>query len=97
MTNKEINLKSKQLVVYELKGFFRRPRVTEQKVKFDHDCKTLLTLFAKLAKVNKLPKNSQDIIDWIGQSYQNCEGTFITRKPTALVLDIDHVLDQLVK
>jgi hypothetical protein len=97
MTSKVIKLREKTITVYEPKGFFGKPQITEQKAKFDQDCKTLLTLFAKFAKVNKLPKNSQEIIDWIGQSYKNTEGTFITRKPKAVVLDIDYVLDQMVK
>lgn len=97
MTTKAVTLKDKTIIVWQPGGFFGKPRITEQKRKFDQDCKTLLTLFAKLAKVNKLPKNSQEIIDWVGQSYQNCEKTFITRKPKAVVLDVDHVLDQLVK
>lgn len=97
MTKKIVKLREKEITVYELKGFFGRPKITEQKTKFDQDCKTLLTVFAYLAKANELPKNSQEIIDWIGQSYTNCEATFIKRKPRAIVLDVNYLLEQVVK
>lgn len=96
MTNKTIILKDIIITVYERKGFFGTLKIHEQKLKFDRDCHTLLTLFAKLAKANKLPKNSQEVIDFIGQSYRNCEQTFITRKPRAVVLNIDSVIEQLI-
>lgn len=97
MAKKTITLRDKTITVWQKGGFFGTPKITEEKRKFDQDCKTLLTVFAKLAKANKLPTNAQDIINWIGQSYQNCEATFTSRKPKAVVLDVDYVLDQLVK
>lgn len=97
MERKTVKLKDKNITVWERRGFFGQVHITEQKRKFDQDCKTLLTLFAKLAKANKLPTNAQDIINWIGQSYQNASDCFAQRKQIAVVLDIDDVLDQLVK
>jgi len=97
MTSKTLTLTDKTITVWERKGLFGTLKIHEQKLKFDRDCNTLLTLFAKLAKVNKLPKNSQEVIDWIGQSYRNTEHTFISRKNQAIVLNVDSVIDQLVK
>lgn len=94
---KTVPIKTKTITVFEYKGFFRRPQITEQKTKFDQDCKTLLTLFAKLAKVNKLPKNAEEMIANIAQSYKNTEACFTKRQPKAAVLDVDIVLDELVK
>ena len=97
MTKKVIKLKDKTIKVWERTGFIlQKLQVTEQKQKFDQECKTLLVLFAKLAKANKLPKNSEEIINSINQSYKNCDGTFTKRKPYAVVLDVDDVLNQLV-
>lgn len=97
MTSKTVKLTDKTITVWEREGFFGTLKIHEQKLKFDRDCNTLLTLFAKLAKANKLPKNSQEVIDWIGTSYRNTDHTFITRKNQAVVLDVDKVIDQLVK
>ena len=98
MTNKVIKLTDMTITVWERKGFIlQKLQVTEQKKKYDQDCKTLLVLFAKLAKVNKLPKNSEAIVDAVNQSYTNIDNTFKTRKPLAAVLDVNNVLDQLVK
>lgn len=97
MTNKTVKLTDKTITVWERKGFFGTLKIHEQKLKFDRDCGTLLTIFAKLAKGNKLPKNSQEVIDWIGQSYRNTEQSFITRKNQAVVLNVDSVIEQLVK
>lgn len=97
MTKKTLKLRDKEITVYELKGWFGRPKITEQKNKFDQDCKTLLTLFAKLAKANKLPTNAEEVINWVGQSYKNASDSFAKRKPRVVVLDVDYVLDQLVK
>lgn len=93
---KKIKLTDKTIQVWEVKGFLGGRKITEQKRKFDQDCKTLLTMLAKLAKKNKLPTNADEIINWVGQSYQNCEATFTTKKPNAVVLDVDKVLEQLV-
>lgn len=97
MTKQVIKLTDKTITVWERKGFFGKLIIHEQKLKFDRDCGTVLTLFAKLAVGNKLPKNSQEIIESIAQSYRNTENTFITRKNQAVVLDVDKVIDQLVK
>lgn len=97
MASKKIDLKDTKITVYEIKGWFGRPKITEQKRKFDQDCKTLLTLFAKYARVNKLPANAEELINYIGQSYTNIENTYKTRKPTAVVLDVNNAIDQLLK
>ena len=97
MAKKTITLRDKTITVWRPEGFFGTPHITEEKRKFDQDCKTLLTVFAKLAKANKLPTNAQELINWIAQSYQNCDDTFAIRKPKAVVLDVDYALDQLVK
>lgn len=96
MTKKVITLRDKTIQVYERVGFFGKIRIHEQKTKYDQDCKTVMVLFAKFAAANKLPKNSQEIIEAIAQSYKNCERTFTTRKPFAAVVDVDIILDELV-
>lgn len=97
MIDTTVKLSDKTITVWERRGMFGRLVIHEQKIKFDQDCKTLLTLFAKFAKVNKLPKNSQEIIEAIGASYQNCSDSFVKRKPYVVVVDVDKILNQLIK
>lgn len=94
---KTITIKEKTIKVWERRGLFGGYKISPQKAKFDQDCKTMMIVFAKKAKANKLPANAEEIIAWVNQSYKNCEASFTKNHPYAVVLDVDLVLDELVK
>lgn len=93
---KLLKFKTKEVKLWERRGFWQTLQIHPDKTKWGMDEYAMLTILTRLMKRRTLPKNHKEIAVHMAMSYQNSSRAFQHRRKTAILLDIEHVIKQLI-